>query len=84
MTGHEVSTVTRDETRLIKEVHEAKAYGHQRVWKTYQHLRQHHQFKGTRAQVEQVISNCDLCKKHKALRHKPYRDLGPFQISDTP
>lgn len=42
-------TVARDKTRLIKEVHEAKAHGHQRVWKTYQRFRQHHQFKGIKA-----------------------------------
>ncbi|KAJ2891394.1 hypothetical protein MKZ38_000508 [Zalerion maritima] len=82
--GHEVSTVARDETRLIKEVHEAKAHGHQGVWKTYQRLRQHHQFQGTRAQVEQVIRNCDLCKKSKAPRHKPYGELRPLQIPDAP
>lgn len=83
-TGHEVSTVTRSETRLIKEVHEAKAHDYQGAWKTYQRLRQHHQFKGTRAQVEQVIHNYDLCKKSKAPRHKPYRELRPLQIPDTP
>lgn len=79
-----MSAVTRGETRLIKEVHEAKAHGHQGVWKTYQRLRQHHQFKGTRAQVEQVIRDCYLCKKSKTPRHKPYGELRLLQIPDAP
>jgi len=31
-----------------------------------------------------VIRNCDLCKKSKAPRHKPYGKLRPLQIPDAP
>ncbi|PNH26219.1 hypothetical protein BJF96_g10464 [Verticillium dahliae] len=65
---------------LIRQVHEAKAHGHQGVAKTFARLKKHHNFKGTRQDVTTVIRNCDLCKKSKAERHRPYGELKALPV----
>ncbi|PNH26348.1 hypothetical protein BJF96_g10337 [Verticillium dahliae] len=67
-------------TELIEQVHGAKAHGHQGVAKTFARLRKHHDFKGTRQDVTAVIRNCNLCKKSKAERHRPYGELKALPV----
>jgi hypothetical protein len=78
--------VTTKETieQLIRRVHSAPAHGHQGVWKTFQRLRQHHNDQITRQQVQDAIKDCDLCRKSKASRHKPYGEIQPLPVADGP
>lgn len=73
-----------DREKEILEIHSAPAHGHQGVWKTFQRLRQHHDKKYTRQEVQEAIAKCDLCKKSKASRHKPYGQLQALPVATAP
>jgi hypothetical protein len=79
-----LSMVQDTRKQEILDIHSAPAHGHQGVWKTFQRLRQHHDKSYTRQEVADAIAKCDLCKKSKATRHKPYGLLQPLPVATGP
>ncbi|TIC91053.1 Transposon Tf2-6 polyprotein [Colletotrichum higginsianum] len=82
MIGTRVNTSTtgRMTPEQIREIHSARAHGHQGVTKTFKRIRQHYDKKVTRAEVASAIKDCEMCKKSKNSPHKPYGQLQPLPI----
>ncbi|KAK6218056.1 reverse transcriptase domain protein [Colletotrichum tabaci] len=82
MIGTRVNTSTtgRMTPEQIREIHSARAHGHQGVTKTFKRIRQHYDKRVTRAEVASAIKDCEMCKKSKNSPHKPYGQLQPLPI----
>lgn len=79
-----INRMQDDREKKILDLHSAPAHGHQGVWKTFKRLQQHHDGKFTRQEIQAALAKCDLCKKSKASRHKPYGELQPLTVPNAP
>jgi hypothetical protein len=79
---HNVRRTTKND-EFLREFHSHPLHGHQGVTKTWKRLKdQGHSY--TRQDVENVIKQCDLCKKTKSQRHKPYGNLQALPVAERP
>ena len=69
-----------EQNKLIKEIHEAPAHGHQGVTATVKRIQRTHQISNLRRRTEEIIRQCDSCNKNKTSRHKPYGLLKPLPV----
>lgn len=60
---------------LVKDIHEAPAYGHQGIDKIIKRITRSFYFPGLRKTVQRVVSQYNLYIRSKASRHSPYRLL---------
>ena len=58
--------------KLIEESHFNKTHSHQGIDKTIERLTMTYYFSHMRKKVEEIIRKCDICRRSKADRHKPY------------
>ena len=58
--------------KLIEESHFNKTHGHQGIDKTIERLTRTYYFPHMRKKVEEIVRKCDICRRSKADRHKPY------------
>ena len=55
--------------------HTSPLHNYQRIAKTYERFKRHFDFLRAKAAVTNVVKNCEVCAKSKALQYKPYREL---------
>jgi hypothetical protein len=77
-------TTSEAQTRLIKEIHESRLGGHMGVTKTVAQVKRHYDFPGIRKKVKEVLAACDLCRRSKPDRHRPYGLLQPLPVAARP
>lgn len=58
--------------KLIDECHSNKTHSHQGIDKTIERLTRTYYFPHLRKKVEEVVRKCDICRRSKSDRHKPY------------
>lgn len=58
------------------------AAAHRGVRTTYNHAIRYYKFKGLKNKVSEVLKKCDICKKTKDKRHRPYRILQPIPVPE--
>ena len=74
----------RDQENLIREIHESRLGGHMGITKTVARIKQHYDFPELKKRVGEVITACDLCRRSKPDRHKPYGLLQPLPVAERP
>lgn len=75
------STMTKDEQDdFIMEIHSAPAHGHQGTMATYHRIKKIWTPTNLKRRIEQVIKNCNECRRNKTERHKPYGLLKPLPV----
>jgi hypothetical protein len=94
MFGNDLFTLKDDPTRVwvpanledlvILNTHESPEGGHHGERRTYERLKKMYTFPGMRQKVQKLVSTCDLCRRTKADRHKPYGELQPVQVPSRP
>jgi len=68
---------TRMRRAFTQEQHSLPAHGHQGIDRTFDRMRRDYYFPGMRKQIQEIVTECDLCNKSKASRHAPYGFLQP-------
>ena len=58
--------------KLIEESHFNKTHSHQGIDKMIERLTRTYYFSHMRKKVEEIVRKCDICRRSKADRHKPY------------
>ena len=58
--------------KLVEESHSNKTHGHQGTDKTVERLTRTYYFPHLRKKVEETVRKCDICRRSKSDRHKPY------------
>ena len=58
--------------KLIEESHSNKTHGHQGIDKMIEQLTRTYYFSHMRKKVKEIVWKCDICRRSKADRHKPY------------
>ncbi len=66
---------------IVTNYHESRVHGHQGTWKTMERISRTYFFPNMRKTVEDVLKKCDVCKRTKHGRHKPY---GMLKSPKTP
>ena len=70
--------------KLIEESHSNKTHGHQGIDKMIERLTRTYYFSHIRKKVKEIIRKCDICRRSKADRHKPYGLLKSLRTSGRP
>jgi transposase InsO family protein len=78
---NEFKPTEEQKQQIISGRHDDKGAGHKGIAKTIELITRDFVWPGLRKDVEEYIRNCDMCKKTKHERHKPY---GLLQIPETP
>jgi RNase H-like domain found in reverse transcriptase/Reverse transcriptase (RNA-dependent DNA polymerase)/Integrase zinc binding domain/Chromo (CHRromatin Organisation MOdifier) domain/Aspartyl protease len=66
---------TRERNEIIRMFHEETHQGHQGIDKTIEKIGRTYYFPGMNRTVRTWIGNCDVCRKTKHERHKPYGEM---------
>lgn len=69
--------------KIIQERHDQKLAGHPGVSKTIELITRDFKWPGMRKDVQRYVDNCDICKKAKHGRHKPYGLLQSPEVPNT-
>ena len=67
---------------FIHEFYISLLYGYQRIIKTYERFKRHFDFLKNKSTVTNVVKNCEVYAKSKALKYKPYKELQALPIPD--
>ena len=69
---------------ILEQCHDSPLAGHYGNAKTIELVTRNYWWPGLRRMVRKYISGCDVCKRAKASRHKPYGLLQPLPIPMAP
>jgi hypothetical protein len=75
---------TKLQEKITREVHEEPTSGHQGIERTIERITRNYYYPGLRKTVEQVIQNCDICKRSRHERHAPYGTMTHIQTPEKP
>ncbi|TPX16414.1 uncharacterized protein E0L32_012424 [Thyridium curvatum] len=70
--------------KYVREIHEAKAHGHEGITRTKARVRETYDFPGLDGIIRKVRKSCHECNSNKASRHPPYGELQPIPIPEQP
>jgi hypothetical protein len=73
-----------NQKELIQKIHESRLGGHMGISKTIAKVKQSYDFPGIKQATEAVLAECDLCRRSKPGRHKPYGLLQPLPVAERP
>lgn len=63
---------TKCRQELVDNFHSSQIHGHQGIDKTLERITRTYYFPGIRKYVEEFIRKCDICRRTKHDRHRPY------------
>lgn len=67
----------------IQDLHRSMiAAAHRGVRTTWNHAIRYYRFEGMKNKISEVIKKCDICKKTKDERHRPYGTLQPLPVPE--
>jgi hypothetical protein len=69
---------------VLRQHHDDPLAGHFGVAKTLELLSRNYYFPGMSKFVTDYVSTCDLCARGKPSRHRPYGELAPLPVPNSP
>ena len=80
----QVTEATEENQNVIREAHDTRFAGHQRVFKTLKKVQKKMIWKGIKSDVEKYVKNCPTCAIGKHDRSRKEKLHHPLQPPETP